>query len=64
MSDRNHDRSDDQTAISISLPKSLKDAIDAAAKADRRKRSNWIVSQLEAILNAAESEDSPPKKRK
>ena len=63
MPDRNHDRSEDQTAISISLPKGLKDAIDEAAKADRRKRSNWIVAQLEEILRKSESEDGPKKKK-
>lgn len=47
---RRHDRAPDQTQITVSLPKSLLDEINAFAKADNRPRSNWIVTELARIV--------------
>jgi hypothetical protein len=54
---RSHDRAEDQTQISISLPKWLLDEVNRLAKADRRKRSNWIVRQLEQRIAELEARD-------
>ncbi len=59
MTEKKHDRAADQTAVTFSLPKALKDQIEAAAAADRRSKSNWIVLALEQILaGRGEDEDS------
>lgn len=39
-------RSDTQAQISISLPRDLLEKLDAAAAADNRNRSNFIVTVL------------------
>ena len=43
-------RAEDQTTITFSCSKELKDALRRAADADRRSLSNWIVYQLEREL--------------
>jgi hypothetical protein len=45
-------RAPGQTQISISMPKSIVDEIDALAAEDRRTRSNWIVSVIEKRIAA------------
>jgi predicted DNA-binding protein len=58
MKEKSHDRSEDQTALTFSLPKELKKRIEAAAAKERRNKSNWITVKLEEILN--EIEDGEP----
>ncbi len=43
-------RADENVAMSISLPKELRDAIKNAAAEDRRSVSNYIVKEMERIL--------------
>lgn len=43
-------RSQDQTQISLSLPKALLDEIDELAGADNRSRSNWIVTVIKKAV--------------
>lgn len=59
-------RSEAQTQISISLPKDLLERVDVAAKDENRNRSNYIATQLEKVLAAAEAKaaDKPKKKKK
>ena len=47
---RSHARADGMASTSISLPAAMLAKIDAAAFADRRKRSQWIVVMLEKAL--------------
>lgn len=47
---KSHDRADDKTTMTVSLPKVLLEKIDAFAKEDRRPRSNWVVHELEGIV--------------
>lgn len=61
MKEKSHDRSEDQTALTFSLPKELKKRIEAAAKKERRNKSNWITVKLEEILKEVESMDSKKK---
>lgn len=64
---RNHDRSDENTQMSISVPKSLKSRIQAAADAQDRSISSYIRVLLSDLLaeEAADkyhprvAEDSP-----
>ena len=43
-------RGKDNRTITVSLPKSLVAEIDQLARAERRSRSNWIVTQLEDMI--------------
>lgn len=61
MKEKSHDRGDDQTALTFSLPKELKKRIEAAAARERRNKSNWITVKLEEILNELESGDERKK---
>ena len=45
-------RSPGFTQISISIPKTLLEDIDAEAQLDNRSRSNWIVTELTAAVKA------------
>jgi len=47
---RSHARAKGMVNTSISLPATMLAEIDAAAQADRRKRSQWIVVALEKAL--------------
>jgi hypothetical protein len=49
-------RNPDNTSLTISLPKQLKNRIEHAADADRRKVSPWCVIQLEKVLDDLEKE--------
>jgi Asp-tRNA(Asn)/Glu-tRNA(Gln) amidotransferase B subunit len=51
-------RSESQTTLTISLSKVLKARIEAAAKKDARKVSNWCVVELEKILNEQEKQSA------
>lgn len=44
-------RSPDFTQISISLPKTMLEAINQEAEIDNRSRSNWIVTELAAAVS-------------
>jgi len=46
-------RAQDQTQISISLPKDLLAEIDDLAEADERSRSKWIILQLKKHVENA-----------
>jgi predicted DNA-binding protein len=59
--EKSHDRGESQTALTFSLPKELKKRIEAAAKRERRNKSNWITVKLEEILKEYE-EDGGEKK--
>jgi uncharacterized protein (DUF1778 family) len=48
--------------ISLRCTPALKAAIISAAKSEKRSPSNWIVSELEDILKAAEKADCPETK--
>lgn len=53
--ERNHDRAEDKTTMTISLERSLLERIDALAKRERRTRSNWVVKELEVRVAVLES---------
>lgn len=55
MKERGHGRSPEQTQISVNLPRTLLAKIDALAKADQRKRANWIVKKLTEAVEADEA---------
>lgn len=50
-SKRNKDRADDQTTMTVSMPETLKERIQKAADAEKRKKSNWLVKVLTDILD-------------
>lgn len=50
MKKKSHERAPDQTQITLSLPRSLKKTLTEFARADRRSRSNWIVLELEKLV--------------
>lgn len=45
------ERRPENTLLTISLPKKLKDAIATAAASDRRSVSNWLVHLVEQVLD-------------
>jgi len=45
-------RADDQTTVTFSCSKGLKDQIQNAAASERRSVSNWIVCRLEDAIIA------------
>jgi predicted transcriptional regulator len=51
-------RRDENTTMTISLPKSLKARLEEAAAEDRRKVSPWVVLQLESVLDAMQAGQS------
>jgi hypothetical protein len=53
-------RSEDNTTLTISLPKSLKNRLQTAASADSRKISPWCVLQLEKVVDRLESQTPQP----
>ena len=53
MKPKDPKRGDDQSTLTISLPKSLKARIVLAAEGETRSVSNWCVYQLERLLNQA-----------
>ena len=53
-------RRPENTTLTISLPKSLKARMEAAAADDSRKLSPWTVLQLEKIVRSLEQEASSP----
>lgn len=61
MKKKNHDRGEGQTALTFSLSEELKERIEAAAKSERRSKSNWIVLTLEQILKDMEESGKLPK---
>lgn len=48
---KSHDRAPDQDVLNISLPKSLKAEIKAAAEADDRTMASWVRIQLQKMLD-------------
>ena len=58
--EKKHDRADGKTSMTISLPKELLERIDAAAKKDKRPRSNWVVLKLEQALNRPKLDAAQP----
>lgn len=48
------ERADDQRTVTISIKRKLVARIDALAVADKRSRSNWIVSELERAVDEKE----------
>lgn len=54
-------RAEDQTTITFSLPKKLREAIEAAAEAEDRNISNFLVKELKGIL--ADPTRTPTKKK-
>lgn len=46
-------RDPDQTTLTISLPKGLKEAVEKAAKADNRSTSNFAATSLAKLLRDA-----------
>lgn len=56
---KNHGRAEDQTQISLSLPKNLLDKISRLAEASERSRSNWIVWALKRKIEAEEAPKIP-----
>ena len=55
---RSHERADGQAQISVSLPQSLLEKIDAHAKRDRRGRSDWIVNEIEKRIAFIEAQEA------
>lgn len=55
---RSHDRSKENTQLSISLPKSLRDRIEAAALAEDRSISSYLRVHLTEILDHRENMES------
>jgi hypothetical protein len=47
---RNHNRSESNTVLGISMPKAIKDKIRRAAELDNRTMANWCLVQLERII--------------
>ena len=45
--------------ISVNLPHSLLEKIDAAAAAERRNRTSWLVYYLERIVDQLQVADAP-----
>ena len=60
MKERQPVRSPDNTSLTISLSKQLKQRIETAADEDRRKVSPWCVIQLEKILDELEANQEAP----
>jgi hypothetical protein len=54
-------RSAENTTLTISLTKRLKERIEEAAAEDRRKVSPWCVIQLERILDELEGAGKEPR---
>lgn len=46
---RTHARASDKAQISVSMPRELLALIDAAAKKEKRNRSNWLQFHLEEL---------------
>jgi hypothetical protein len=57
-------RAADKTTLTISLPKSLKEAIEGAAESDARSVSNYLVIELEKLVSKMKSTQSPTKARR
>jgi len=51
-------RSEENTKMTISLPVKLLEKIDSNATKDRRNRSQWLVLELEKLIEKLESETS------
>ena len=64
MKKPNVKRSEDQTTLTISLSKDLKERISEAAQADHRAVSPWCVLRLTEVLNAMDAEDAVREKRR
>jgi hypothetical protein len=45
--------------ISVNLPHSMVEKIDALAAAERRNRTSWLIFNLERVLASVTLEDSP-----
>jgi hypothetical protein len=53
--------------ISVNLPHSMVEKIDALASAEHRNRTSWLIFNLEKVLNSFTMEDSagaPPPSQK
>ena len=59
---RNKDRGNENTTMTISLPKKLKDAITKAAESENRKVSNFLVTELVKIIDESQPSSGPPPK--
>ena len=57
-------RGDDNTTLTISLKRDLKERIEKAAKEDKRKVSPWVAIQLELALDALEASEGGKPVRK
>jgi hypothetical protein len=47
---RSHKRADGQTQLTASIPKPLKESLKNLAAAERRSLSNWLVIELEKLV--------------
>ena len=47
---RSHRRAESQTQLTASIPKELKRALKEMAKSERRSLSNWLVIELEKVI--------------
>lgn len=52
-------RAEENTVLTVSLSKDLKQKIQAAAAEDRRAVSPWVVIQLEKVLDDLEASRKP-----
>jgi uncharacterized protein (DUF1778 family) len=57
-------RAEDQTTVTFSCSKELKDMIQNAAALERRSVSNWIVCRLEDALIAMNEQGIDPAAKK
>jgi hypothetical protein len=57
---RNKGRAPGQTILGVSMSKSLKEKIKAAAAAENRTMANWCVHHLEKILDAMDEKARTP----
>ena len=60
MKSRNKNRADDKTTLSVSLPKVLKHELQAAADAQNRSLSNYIVTAATEWLRAQRIAEQAP----
>ena len=51
--ERNHGRGADQTSLTISIPKDLREQIEREATAENRSLSNWMVTRLRQLMKDA-----------
>jgi len=47
---KSHARAQSQTQLTASIPKELKQALKEMARSERRSLSNWLVIELEKVI--------------